>query len=141
MKKSYEVTLEELLWRAGLAVLFCTAAVAFLVWKDILDLGRFSHPCLLRTLFGCYCPGCGGTRALAAFVHGRFLTSFFYYPMIPYVLTVFLVFMLTHTLRHLTGGRISGMRFRSGYVTVMIILFFFGWIGKNIAFLCGAGVW
>lgn len=34
-----------------------------------------SYPCGLRQLFGIYCPGCGGTRALIALFHGHFLRS------------------------------------------------------------------
>lgn len=34
-----------------------------------------SFPCGLRQLFGVYCPGCGGTRALFALFHGHFLRS------------------------------------------------------------------
>lgn len=34
-----------------------------------------SYPCGLRQLFGIYCPGCGGTRAMIALFHGHFLRS------------------------------------------------------------------
>lgn len=34
-----------------------------------------SFPCGLRELFGIYCPGCGGTRALIALFQGHFFRS------------------------------------------------------------------
>lgn len=36
--------------------------------------------CLFRRLTGLYCPGCGGTRAVIAFIHGRFILSARYNP-------------------------------------------------------------
>lgn len=37
---------------------------------------------------GLYCPGCGGTRALAALLRGQFLTSFQYHPLVPYLAVI-----------------------------------------------------
>lgn len=39
-----------------------------------------SIPCGLVYLFHIYCPGCGGTRALFAMLHGHFLKSLYYNP-------------------------------------------------------------
>lgn len=39
-----------------------------------------SVPCGLVTIFHIYCPGCGGTRALFAMLHGHFMESLYYNP-------------------------------------------------------------
>lgn len=44
--------------------------------------------CIIRKFFGVYCPGCGGTRAVMAFLQGHFLTSLWYHPIIVYVVLV-----------------------------------------------------
>lgn len=41
--------------------------------------------CLFHEMFHLYCPGCGGTRALDAFLQGEFYHSFLYQPFILYV--------------------------------------------------------
>ena len=137
MTNKYDYRTEELLWRAGLLVLAGAAAAVLLVFLDVLNLRALARPCLLHSLTGWYCPGCGGTRAVLAFFRGEFLRSFCYYPMVPYVLCLFGVFMLSHTLRRLTRGRIAGLRWRNGYLYGMLGLFFLGWIGKNAALAFG----
>ncbi|MBO7304537.1 MAG: DUF2752 domain-containing protein [Clostridia bacterium] len=39
--------------------------------------------CITQEKFGIYCPGCGGSRSLNAFMHLDFYKSLFYYPAIP----------------------------------------------------------
>ncbi|MCR5467470.1 MAG: DUF2752 domain-containing protein [Lachnospiraceae bacterium] len=39
--------------------------------------------CLLYRTTGFYCPGCGGSRAVLAFLSGKVLLSFFYHPLVP----------------------------------------------------------
>lgn len=50
--------------------------------------------CIVRRLYGIYCPGCGGTRALLAFFQGHFLESFFYHPIVMYVAVMVLYHLL-----------------------------------------------
>lgn len=38
--------------------------------------------CYIRTHFGIYCPGCGGTRAFLAIIHGHIIRSLQYNPII-----------------------------------------------------------
>ena len=42
------------------------------------------RPCLLYSLTGFFCPGCGGTRSVVALVHGRFLVCAVDYPLVAY---------------------------------------------------------
>lgn len=38
----------------------------------------FSEECYIHAHYRIYCPGCGGTRAIIALLHGRVLEAFRY---------------------------------------------------------------
>lgn len=50
------------------------------------------HDCAFKNTFHLYCPGCGGTRAVDALLHLRILSSFFYHPLVIYVVICFCFF-------------------------------------------------
>ena len=41
--------------------------IIYILLKKIPSLFQANGPCLIHMLFGIYCPGCGGTRAISAF--------------------------------------------------------------------------
>lgn len=43
------------------------------------------YPCLFHVVTGAYCPGCGGTRALLALLHGRVADSIWLNPLVLYM--------------------------------------------------------
>lgn len=69
--------------------------------------GQGYFPCPFRTFTGLYCPGCGGTRAVSALLHGHVLQSFYYHPLVPYAaftVPAFLVYVLYHKKRNRSGS-------------------------------------
>lgn len=64
------------LYLAGLVFAAVSAAgIAVLVFTP------FKIPdCTFKSVTGLYCPGCGGTRAVAAFIQGHWARSFRYHP-------------------------------------------------------------
>jgi len=49
---------------------------------------RWWPPCGFQRLTGYHCPGCGGTRAVHALLHGRFGESFYYNPLVLPMLVI-----------------------------------------------------
>ncbi|MCM1189109.1 MAG: DUF2752 domain-containing protein [bacterium] len=124
-------TLEDELFLIGLAAVPVAAAV-FLpcVWLA----GKFLPAgfCVFSTVFGMYCPGCGGTRALAALLHGRILLAVWYHPLVPYAAVMYLGFMVSQGLCRLSRGKIRGWKFHNWYLWVGVILICVNFIFKNI---------
>lgn len=56
---------------------------------------------------GYYCPGCGGTRAITALLHGRLLSSFLYHPVVLYAAWRFLWIFVVSGLGTVRSGRFS----------------------------------
>lgn len=52
-------------------------------------------PCPLHAYTGYYCPGCGGTRATFALLHGHLIRSFVLHPFVPYTAVLGGWFMLS----------------------------------------------
>lgn len=77
------------------------AGIGFLVYYHVNDIVFYDMPgnCILKILFHLYCPGCGGTRAVDAFLHGQFLKSFLYNPTIVYVAVYFLSYYIPAALK------------------------------------------
>ena len=48
--------------------------------------------CIFLKNFGFYCPGCGGTRAVKALLHGHILESLHYHPIVVYVAVLLIAY-------------------------------------------------
>jgi hypothetical protein len=88
--------------------------------------------CMIYTVLGLYCPGCGGTRAVSALLHGHFLQSLWYHPLVLYTVLIFGTFMISQTLERLKIGKVRGLRFREWHFYVALIILVINWIGKNV---------
>lgn len=131
-------SLEEQLYQAGL-VLFAVSAVAVPFWAlDILPkLNLTQNGCIVWVLFGAYCPGCGGTRAVNALLHGHFLQSLWYHPLVLYSVVLYFVFMASWTLAKfgLLGIK-KGITFRAGYMYAMLVIIAVNFVAKNLLKFC-----
>lgn len=50
--------------------------------------------CFILKNYGFYCPGCGGTRAVKALLHGNILESLRYHPIVVYVVALVIAYTL-----------------------------------------------
>lgn len=89
-------------------------------------------PFFFDKVLGIYCPGCGGTRALTALVHGRLLEALWYHPLIPYLAVVGGGFMLTQGLERLGIRHVRGWRYQTWYLYAAIGLIVLNFIVKNV---------
>ena len=64
-------------------------------------------PCLFHLATGYYCPGCGGTRAITALLHGQILNSFLYHPVVLYAAGLFLRIFVVSGLETVRSGHFS----------------------------------
>ena len=126
-------TIEDELFLTGLlsaAAVACiqTAAVIFPALKSLFRL----PPCLFHLISGYYCPGCGGTRAVRALLHGQFAKAFFFHPFVPYAAAVYFCFMVTQTIQRASHGKYRiGMQYHNSLVWSAVGLIIGNFIVKN----------
>lgn len=124
---------DELFW-IGLAALAAAIALAVL-YQCFLRYFLPQVPCFFLRVFGIYCPGCGGTRALSALLHGHILKALWYHPFIPYFAVIYLGFLLTQGLHRLGAKGIRGWKFHYWYLWAGIIIIAVNWVVKNVLLL------
>lgn len=67
--------------------------------------------CYFHKMFGYYCFGCGGTRAIVALTQGKLIESFLYHPFVIYTFVVYLSFVISNILNRITKGKIHAFLF------------------------------
>lgn len=136
MKKDKEyLSIDETLYRVLIGIILILLILYRIVKIFPIPIYFFSGPCLIRTIFGIYCPGCGGTRAMKFLFHGEFIKSIYYHPLVAYMVGFIGLFIISHTLKHLTKGRIKGIHYKSIYCYIAIIILILNFIWKNYYFL------
>lgn len=113
------------------------ALILYLLYRHFpLPLEKMLMPCMFHKLTGLYCPGCGGTRAVEAFLKGRWLLSFFYHPIVVYGGIIYIWYMISHTLQLISRGRIKiGMHYHDAYLWIALALVAANFFIKNGALL------
>ena len=77
-------------------------------------------PCPLHAYTGYYCPGCGGTRATFALLHGHLIRSFVLHPFVPYTAVFGGWFMLSQTLQRISRGHYCGKLYSQKYAYIIL---------------------
>lgn len=126
-----ERTLEGQLFLAGIFLPFLIAGLWLLGGHLLPRLPFPFRGCLWDRFLGIYCFGCGGTRAVYALLHGRFLKALWYHPLVPYGAVLYCLFMGSHLLSLLSGGRIRGLKFRSWYLYAALVILVANCLLKN----------
>ncbi len=124
--------ISRLCYYAGLVFAF-TGLIGILLLAVLqIPISQVIPPCAFHSVTGYYCPGCGGTRAVIAMLHGRIFSSLCYHPFVVYMTAYYIVFEISHTLDIITGHRIRGLRICPVYFYVGIALIIIQCIVKNI---------
>ncbi|MCM1065749.1 MAG: DUF2752 domain-containing protein [Eubacterium sp.] len=115
----------------GLAVLAAGIPGVALYYGVVLK--RFQMPpCVLYTYLHVYCPGCGGTRAVEALLHGRILESVWYHPVVLYTVIVFGGFMLTQSLERIGVRHIRGWKYHDWHLYGAVVVIACNFLMKNL---------
>lgn len=90
-------------------------------------------PCMIHAMTGYYCPGCGGTRATYALLHGKIITSLYYHPIVVYGVVVGGWFMISQTIERISRGKIHiGMHYRDLYLWIALVIAIVNCLVKNL---------
>lgn len=137
MKQAKGTTDENVLYIIGW-VLIALLAVIVLAFRLRPELFEHLPPCIFLLLTGFYCPGCGGTRAMARLLSGRLLSSLILHPLVLYTAAVGGWFMISQTIQRLSRRRIAiGMRYRDVYLWIALGIVIVNFLVKNICLLFG----
>lgn len=127
--------MEDILYKTGWIVLAAGCVVIPVYFGIILK--RFTvPPCVFSTCLHVYCPGCGGTRAVDALLHGHILESVWCHPIVLYTVIVFGGFMLTQSLERLGVRRIRGWRFHDWHLYGAVVVLICNCLLKNLMRFC-----
>ncbi len=124
----------------NIGIILFAAAVLFLL-KYGSDLHQMIPICFFYRLTGYYCPGCGGTRAVVALLHGHPIQSLRCHPFVGYGAVIVSGFWLRRTAELFTGRRIQIMRLKPVYLYGALVIVILQWIVKNwILYTWGIGI-
>ncbi len=97
-----------------------------------MDINIFFLPeCSFHRITGYYCFGCGGTRAVNAFLHGHFIKSVLYHPFVFYFFIVAGIFFVTTLLKTVTNGKVRALKPRPLYLHLAAVIIILQCIIKN----------
>ncbi len=131
MEKLRRMDTDKCLFLFGNIFLIIGIIVGIIVVVAHIPLGT-GEDCSFHRFTGLYCLGCGGTRAMLAFLKGDILTSMRYHVFTTYSLVWYILFMGSHYVSLITKGRIKGMRFRLRYIIIGVILLVGHFVIRNL---------
>lgn len=89
-------------------------------------------PCYFHDLFHLYCLGCGGTRAVRAFLNFHFVDSFMCNPLVVYGAMVFLYYYIGEWFRYFSHPWKKFFRYREWIAYFSVVLLFGVFIIRNV---------
>ena len=127
----------------GCQIGWCAVLLCILLYHTAVAAGIHSEalaammpPCLMRTVLGLYCPGCGGTRAVILLLEGHPIRSFFYHPVVLYAAVLGGWYLISNPTACLPRGRRPrGSRYHHWYGIGAAVLVASNWVIRNFLLL------
>lgn len=130
LKPFDEKTQRQLLIVGVTGISILTICGCILYYFEIPLMGLFPI-CTMYQKYHLYCPGCGGTRAFLALLHGDIVKSFCYHPFVPYTAVIALVFIGSNGL-YRVGLIKRRFLLRAIYFYLAVVIILVQWGVKNV---------
>ena len=111
---------------------------AFLIWRFALGEPTVSR-CWVWEHWQLYCPGCGGTRALAALARGQLGRALRYHPPVVATLSLAAAYLMTQTVWRLRGRWGWTLHYDRRWPAALVGLFLLNCLVRNVLWL-GFGI-
>ena len=137
-EESAQRSVEDRLYIAGWCLFLAAGILYFLKQRYFPDIviSQVKQPCLLWSLTGYYCPGCGGTRSVEALFLGKFLVCAGDYPLTAYAALMYVWFMISHSLQKISKGKLRvGLKWRTSYLWIALGILIAHTIIKNLIYI------
>lgn len=115
----------------ALCISLAAAPIAYFLWWFALGSPSFSK-CWFYQNFHIYCPGCGGTRAVIALLHGQFLRSVYYHPVVLLVTGSALAYLISQTAWRLRGRRGFVLHYSGRWADAVLLLLLLNCALRNL---------
>lgn len=110
----------------------CLAAVAIVLFYGLNDPTAIRAPrCMLKTLTGYDCPGCGAQRAIHALLHGHIAQAWGYNPALFILLPLAFLYGL-HELLGYRNERLERILYHPAVLYSLIAAILLWWVLRNI---------
>lgn len=124
---------DKIIYELGLVALGSSIAAVLLYFCTGINLLRLNYPCLFNKVTGLCCPGCGGTRAMRALLHGEIIKCLYDYPPLLFGIIVYVIFMIRCTLYMFFGIKKSRDGAVVKYMYIFVALMLIQWVVKIVA--------
>lgn len=119
--------------RLTAAVIVIVAVIAAVIFYAAVDpsTARWMPRCMLRSLTGYDCPGCGLQRAAHSLLHGNIIAAWHYNPFLFFILPL----GVTYSVLELTDKRFPRLRrimFATPTLIALCVVTIAWWIGRNL---------
>ena len=115
----------------ALWIALAAAPIACLFWRFALKSPPLGE-CRLYRSFHVYCPGCGGTRAVIALLHGQVLRSAYYHPAVLLAAGFVLAYLLSQTVWRLRGRRGFVLHYTDRWATGLLAVLLLNCALRNL---------
>ena len=122
----------------ALGIAFASVLLYFITGINIL---RLKYPCIFNRVTHLCCPGCGGTRAMRALLHGEILKCIYDYPPLLYGVIVYVIFMVRCFLYRHFGVPKSRDGAVVKHIYIFLVIMLLQWIVKLVAQIAFGYYW
>lgn len=133
MKNNSTSSIEDTFYAIGCYTLGFFILIGLFLKISHIQLTKYLLPCVFHALTGLYCPGCGGTRSFLFLIHGHFIRSFIYHPIVLYGAVIYGWFLISQTIERFSGHKIKiGMLYHDYYLWIALAIVIINTITKNV---------
>ncbi len=110
----------------------CPAAVAIMLFYGLNDPATTPSPkCLLKTVTGYDCPGCGAQRALHALLHGRIADAWHFNPALFFLVPLAIAYA-AHEFCGYRNHRLEAILYHRVTLYTLVAALLLWWFVRNI---------
>lgn len=122
-------TMDDFMYHLLLKIIMAVTIVAAVFYLAGWEVPQY--PCVMRSMLGLYCPGCGGTRAFFLLIHGQIGKSLLYNPVVCYAVGFLTIYMTSQTIMRYTKIKVSALHFRMLYCYIGVAILIGNFFWKN----------